>query len=614
MPRISLIQIRKGTTAEWNSANPVLGSGEPGYDLDLNHLKVGDGSANWNSIQPIGSALHPNINASDSSDNNLDNHFVRNLLLDENGHVTGIYVTNLEQIELSTDPSPQLGGNLNLNNFNISGVGNLDFDGRILIDSIDTTQPLIELSNTHSVYSGPILEITQTNPLDSYGDNSKTDGILLNFDGFQHAFARYLDIKRRGTTVFGVFGAKISATDVDVVFNENAQDRDFQVKGNTDNNLLFVDGSEDRVGIGISSPQYKLDVFGSGNFHNINVENNIIALTGIYGTLDLELKDEASAPAHQEGRLFYDSENHALVVYNEESEVAQQLGQEEYLRVRNNTGATITNGTPVIITGSHGNIAPTIAPANAASDVNSRVVGLATHDIENNSFGYVTTYGIVRDIDTSSFSDGDEIFLSTTPGALTATCPVIPNYCAPIGYVIRSHAANGSILVELGKHKLGGGDLKSEANLNLQGIPFVSTVGSDRSGGLLTDANLVYNSGVQELNLGTGGIRFSDGTTQTTSAGGVNKDYVSVTSHYTLTTDNDVVFVNSSAALVNVYIPTANGVGGKEIIVKKTVGSNNVVINPVVGTETIDGNSSFTITSNYESVTLISDNTNWFII
>ena len=95
-----------------------------------------------------------------------------------------------------------------------------------------------------------------------------------------------------------------------------------------------------------------------------------------------------------------------------------------------------------------------------------------------------------------------------------------------------------SILVELGKHKLGGGDLKSEANLNLQGIPFVSTVGSDRSGGLLTDANLVYNSGVQELNLGTGGIRFSDGTTQTTSAGGVNKDYVSVTSHYTLTTDN----------------------------------------------------------------------------
>lgn len=544
MPRISLIQIRKGTTAEWNSANPVLGSGEPGYDLDLNHLKLGDGTNNWNSIQPIGSSLHPNINASDSSDNNLANHFVRNLLLDENGHVTGIYVTNSEQIEISTDPSPQLGADLDTNGNNI-----------------------LFGSNDKAVFGSSALEIF----------NNVTDSFISESTG-------KLNLRSPSTNIENADGSKKIA-----VFDGTSSQTHVE---------LNYEGSK------------KLETTATG----VYVFNALTAATGIHDTIDLSLIDESSTPSHQEGRLFYDSENHALVVYNEESEVTQQLGQEEYLRVRNNTGATITNGTPVIITGSHGNIAPTIAPANAASDVNSRVVGLATHDIENNSFGYVTTYGVVRDIDTSSFSDGDEIFLSTTPGALTATCPVIPNYCAPIGYVIRSHAANGSILVELGKHKLGGGDLKSEANLNLQGIPFVSTVGSDRSGGLLTDANLVYNSGVQELNLGTGGIRFSDGTTQTTSAGGVNKDYVSVTSHYTLTTDNDVVFVNSSAALVNVYIPTASGVGGKEIIVKKTVGSNNVVLNPVVGTETIDGNSSFVISNNYESVTLISDNSNWFII
>ncbi len=542
MPRISLIQIRKGTTAEWNSANPVLGSGEPGYDLDLNHLKLGDGTNNWNSIQPIGSALHPNINASDSSDNNLANHFVRNLLLDENGHVTGIYVTNSEQIELSTDTSPQLGGNLDTNGNNI---------------------------------------LFGDNEQAIFGDGSD---LLIYHDG-SDSF-----IDEQGTGSLNIRGPDL---------NLKSSSNELYFQAVSDGSVsLYYDGSK------------KFETTATG----VYVSNIFTSATGIHDTIDLSLIDESSTPPHQEGRLFYDSENHALVVYNEESEVTQQLGQEEYLRVRNNTGATITNGTPVIITGSHGNVAPTIAPANAASDINSRVVGIATHNIENNSFGYVTTYGIVRGIDTSSFSGGDEIFLSTTPGELTATCPVIPNYCAPIGYVIRSHAANGSVLVELGKHKLGGGDLKSEANLNLQGIPFVSTVGSDRSGGLLTDANLVYNSGVQELNLGTGGIRFSDGTTQTTSAGGVNKDYVSVTSHYTLSTDNDVVFVNSSAALVNVYIPTANGVGGKEIIVKKTVGSNNVVINPVVGTETIDGNSSFVISNNYESVTLISDNSNWFII
>ena len=43
---------------------------------------------------------------------------------------------------------------------------------------------------------------------------------------------------------------------------------------------------------------------------------------------------------------------HSLVVYNDESEVTQQLGQEEYLRVRNNSGSTILNGSGVRITGS----------------------------------------------------------------------------------------------------------------------------------------------------------------------------------------------------------------------------------------------------------------------
>ena len=67
-----------------------------------------------------------------------------------------------------------------------------------------------------------------------------------------------------------------------------------------------------------------------------------------------------------------------------------------------------------MITGSHGNAAPTISGAIATSESASQVVGLATHDIEDSSFGYVTTYGIVRNVDTSHCSDGDEIFLSAT--------------------------------------------------------------------------------------------------------------------------------------------------------------------------------------------------------
>jgi hypothetical protein len=44
------IQVRRGTTAEWTQANPVLSSGELGYDTDLKIFKIGDGVAAWNSL------------------------------------------------------------------------------------------------------------------------------------------------------------------------------------------------------------------------------------------------------------------------------------------------------------------------------------------------------------------------------------------------------------------------------------------------------------------------------------------------------------------------------------------------------------------------------------
>lgn len=44
------IQLRKGTAAQWMSANPVLLSGEYGYETDTGKLKIGDGVTDWNSL------------------------------------------------------------------------------------------------------------------------------------------------------------------------------------------------------------------------------------------------------------------------------------------------------------------------------------------------------------------------------------------------------------------------------------------------------------------------------------------------------------------------------------------------------------------------------------
>lgn len=44
------IQVRRDTAANWQSINPVLGLGEPGWDITNLNLKIGDGTTSWNNL------------------------------------------------------------------------------------------------------------------------------------------------------------------------------------------------------------------------------------------------------------------------------------------------------------------------------------------------------------------------------------------------------------------------------------------------------------------------------------------------------------------------------------------------------------------------------------
>ena len=50
--------------------------------------------------------------------------------------------------------------------------------------------------------------------------------------------------------------------DTPVIINESGGDQDTRVEGLNDNNLLYVDASTDRVGVGVATPSQKLDVNG----------------------------------------------------------------------------------------------------------------------------------------------------------------------------------------------------------------------------------------------------------------------------------------------------------------------------------------------------------------
>lgn len=47
-----LIQVRRGTSAQWAAANPVLAEGEPGFDTTTGDFKVGNGATPWAMLNP----------------------------------------------------------------------------------------------------------------------------------------------------------------------------------------------------------------------------------------------------------------------------------------------------------------------------------------------------------------------------------------------------------------------------------------------------------------------------------------------------------------------------------------------------------------------------------
>lgn len=50
---MTTIQLRRGTSAQWAAANPVLAAGEPGWDLTTSTLKIGDGTRRWSDLSPV---------------------------------------------------------------------------------------------------------------------------------------------------------------------------------------------------------------------------------------------------------------------------------------------------------------------------------------------------------------------------------------------------------------------------------------------------------------------------------------------------------------------------------------------------------------------------------
>jgi Uncharacterized conserved protein (DUF2190) len=124
-----------------------------------------------------------------------------------------------------------------------------------------------------------------------------------------------------------------------------------------------------------------------------------------------------------------------------------QVGQEQVVLVRNNTGSALSDGQVVYITGSTGEI-PTVALANNKAWLTaSRTLGVVTEPISHGAQGYVTLTGIINGLNTNAFTEGAAIWLDSLDGQFTETMPQAPYNEVLLGYIVKKAGGNGSIFV-----------------------------------------------------------------------------------------------------------------------------------------------------------------------
>jgi hypothetical protein len=237
-----------------------------------------------------------------------------------------------------------------------------------------------------------------------------------------------------------------------------------------DTDTLYVDSVNNEVGIGTTDPSEKLEVVG-------NVE-----ATEFIGDL------------------------RGAVVFKAQA------------------GEALTKGDVVYISGISGN---TTVVSKAVAGTASRMpaVGLAAKTVNNNAALEVYTFGTLDGLDTSSYTEGDELYVDVTVGNLTTTLPALQNnQIQNIGKVTRSHATAGSIKI------MGAGRTNDTPNLN-QGNIFLGDVNNRTEVASLTS----------EVNARTTGKANKSGDTFTGDVTISGTNNLDVGQNHTITGDRNVV-------------------------------------------------------------------------
>lgn len=218
---------------------------------------------------------------------------------------------------------------------------------------------------------------------------------------------------------------------------------------------------------------------------NGNVDLNVYGLAAEF----LQINTTPTTYTPGIGKLGWNDTDGTLEFKLKGGNVTLQIGQEQVVRVVNKTATNITlleaNYQAVRITGVQGQRLK-VDLAQASNDaLSAETIGLVTETINNNQEGFITTSGLIRNINTTgslqgeTWADGDILYLSPTiAGGVTKVKPEAPDHLLIVGYVVYSHVNQGSIFVKVNN----GYELDELHNVKITGTPANNNVLAFTSG------------------------------------------------------------------------------------------------------------------------------------